>query len=210
MTPLSPLGTAAALLAVAALLALWALLRPWRVALSVQGRADERSWALAGGLSLGPLAVTGATAAGVAPRGVVSLFGRTLLQLPDPRMKPPEPAKLRALWDFANRHVDLVELGFFLVSERRRVQLHELTAKLSGGLEDPAATAFLAGLCATAAGLLAPFGRLDWEPDWSLTDRGEGALTLVLAASPALLLMDLVSFSFRHVRLRAPAAPQPA
>lgn len=206
----SPTATAGALAAVAGLLTLWALVRPWRVALSVQGRADERGWALAAGASSGPIAATAAIAAGVPGRVVVTLLGRKVLALPHPRVRPPDPARLKALWARLNEHLDPIELAFFLLSERRRIYLHDFTAKLTGGLSDPAATAFLAGLCATTAGLLAPYGRLDWAPDWSLADRGEGAVHVTLAASPALLLADLLLFSLRNVHLRAPAAPLPA
>ena len=191
-------ATTAAALALLALLALWALVRPVRLSVAGEGRATGTGWAAACGASLGPLAGTVVAAHGVPPRLAVHAFGRPVLA----RALGGGRTDLRALWARLTGHVDPEALAGLALDELARVRVSRLDLDLEGGLADPAATAWLAGLTHAAAGALAPLGTLSFAPTWEGPPSLEGKLALELRASPLLVAFDLAAFAARNVRLR--------
>lgn len=206
----SPLAIALALAAAGLLTGLLIALRPVRLSISVQGQADEDRWAVAGGFSLWPLSASGAAAPGIAPRLVVHLLGRKLLTLSLASRAEWSQLPLAAWWRRLERFVDPLELAAFLFAETRRISVESLQLEVKGGLPDPAATATVMGVLATAAGILAPLGSITYEPDWSGVPQGTLRGEVALRASPLLCFLDVLRFSFRNVHLRAPARPEAA
>lgn len=192
----------------------------WRIAFALSGRGDPTgSWALAGGVELSIFALTFGAARGTPLIVEGRAFGRTLIRRLVPSGKEPEPEKKPAPKKPEKpssrgfpRFLDPIDLLLFITAERRRIALRDLDASVSLGLHDVALAGQIAGMLSVISALLAPFGRLHHQIDWSGKEHLEGSLSLSIRFSPLLLAGDTIAFIFRSVfrRRRArDAAPAP-
>lgn len=183
--------------AMAALAALILAVRRTRVAVSLAARLGDGAWAVAGGGALGPIAVTGARAAGGPGSVAVRLFGRSL---PAPRATRGGAAGARLATAF--RRIDPFLAVELALDAFGRVRIEALSADVRCGLVDPTTAGRAAQLLAVLSGMAAPIARVRHAIDWSAED---DALDLKIEATasfvPALLLSDLIVFAVRHVRL---------
>ncbi len=196
-------------LAVAAALAVVCVLAPLRVEVSAQGRGEPSgAWALAGGVEVGPLAMTALGAQGVEASVQVFAFGRQLWKRPlgvlFARERDPEKSgpPLAERWRSFERWLDPVETLGFVLSERRRVRVVRLEADLRYSFADIALTGKLLGALYALGALLPPQVVLRQAPSWESLDRGSLALSGRIKVWPGLLFLDTLSWLARHLRFR--------
>lgn len=202
-------------LCLSAAIALWIL--PIAVGFSFQGRlTPDGRWALAGGAEAGPVSCAVVAARGVAPRVVVVVAGRRVvektLSLPRPERDPNRPSRTLAeeleraerIYRRVERFVDPAEVGLFLVQERRRVELGFLDAVVRFGADDVALTGKVTGAILVLDGILG--GRISIRPDPVFSGeevaeiRGKGRVRVW----PARFVLDLFVFLVRHFHVLPP------
>jgi hypothetical protein len=196
-------------------LAVYFVFWPFRLALELQALGDPGGdWLVAGGAELGPFALTGAAARGVAPRVQVHVFGRRLLTRElraDPERRPerrPEPRRARRFLLDRLSDLDPIETARFLVGERRRFRVEDAELSLDFSFRDVALTGKCLGACYALDGLFSPSLRVLATPSWESEDRASGKLRGTVALWPWLALFDLMLFVLRYARRRrAGSAP---
>lgn len=189
---------------------------PLRLRLSLQGQGDPSgAWALAGGVQMGPVSLSGAAAHGVSPRGQLHVFGKRVLQLP----RNEEPAKAKRAQESAeeekksdgvyarlSRRIDPLELALFVVNERKRVKLGHLDLELDYSFEDVALTGKILGAVYALSGMFPGRVRIQQNVSWESVDRARGAMTSELELWPGLAVLDAAGFLLQKLgpkRLRA-------
>lgn len=179
------------------------------VHLSLQGRGDPSgSWALAGGVEVGPLTLAAHGGRGAVAGLQALLFGRRVLSRPLFPDRPPEPetpqVSLREQWRRLERWVDPVELAVFVLDERRRVGVPELEVELEYSFEDVALTGQMMGAIFLLDSLLPAPLALRQSVRWEFEDRAAMHGTGTLLFRPGLVLFDVCVFLIRNIRLRRP------
>ncbi len=221
------LGLIIALAVFVGLLALL-LVVPWRVELSAEARAEpDGSWAAAGGVSCGPLALSGVGARGVTPTVHVYVFGRrkyshalaepadeTAQDAPDESLPADEgaaePQRRRGrLRRFLSRRVDPIDAVAWVFAERHRVRL-ELDLTLSYSFHDVALTGKMLGGLYVLSPLLPRGVRLRQTPSWESVDRGELQASGNVRVFAGLVLCDFIWYMLRSRRLLRRKQPEPA
>ena len=193
-----------------------ALLLPFRVHLSAQGRGDPSgAWAVAGGAQLGPVILSAVAGRGVGPKLELRLFRRVIWQKRPAEAHAAastggapgrgERASRRSLSaDYSRlaRWFDPVELGLFLVRERRRIRVEQLELEVAYSFEDPTLTGKLMGAIYMLSGVLPSEVVLRQAVSWEFVDRGSFSLAGRVVVFPGLLLVDTALFVLRNVRIR--------
>jgi hypothetical protein len=228
------LGCAAGL---ASLAGLGALLFPLRIRFSLEARsAATGTWALAGGASVGPLAVAAVAARGVSPRIAVHVFGRPVLVRPlswaldrvtqlaarrraaraeqeqeqegGERTLSERFDEARAAYGRLAAWVDPVGLAYFLVEEQRRVRLNELLIDPTFNADDAALTGQITAGFYIMSSVLGPKVHITPRPVWWGEGKADCSIKGDVTVYPGLLVFDTVRFLLQHVRPpRAPRAP---
>lgn len=201
---------------VAALVGVGLALMPLTLRFSLQARGEPNGfWALGGGVQLGPLAGSGVAAKGVPAQLALhafgkKLWGRKLAELGAERPEPGEPAeppaktKLRERYSKLERWFDPVDLFFFLVSERRRIELLPTIVDLEYGFRDIATTGKLLGAIYAIAPLLPAPLRVRQSPAWESLDRAALTSSGAIRVWPGLLVVDAAWYLIRNVKVRRP------
>ncbi len=208
------LAVGAAMLVVGALV-VWAL--PVAVAFSFEGRlTPDGRWVVAAGVESGPLSTALVAARGITPQIVVELLGRRVLErrLRMPTRRPRGPSGARSLveelerverlYRRVERFVDPVDVGLFLVEERRRLELGFLDVLVRFGADDVALTGKVTGAVLVLDGFLG--GRISVRPEPVFSGeelaevRGRGRVRVW----PARFLLDFVVFVVRHFHVLPP------
>jgi hypothetical protein len=168
-----------------------------RVNVSLQALADGTGvWALAGGGSIGPVAVSGGRAAGGKGTFAVHVFGRKLALKKKEKTKSPSRVARHLL------ALDPVEATILACDAFARVRIDELKADVRCGSVDPEITGKVAAALAVASGTLAPVARIDTRIDWAAEeDHGEITCSLAASAIPLVMGWDLFKFSLRQIRI---------
>jgi hypothetical protein len=204
-------------LAIVALVVVVLLLIPIRVRMSLRGRGDPSgAWALAGGVQIGPLALSGVAARGVEPTFAAHALGRKLWSKrlgellaaeADDQTSSAEAARRfaaeqRARYEKLERWFDPLDLLVFLVRERRRVRVERLEADVGYSFVDVALTGkTTAALYVLGGALPAPIV-IRPDPRWEAEDRADLALSGAIRVYPGLVLVDTALFVVRRVKLR--------
>jgi hypothetical protein len=226
-----------ALLVVIGLGALAALFVPWRFELSAEARAEpDGFWALAGGLALGPFAVSGAGARGVPPALHWYAFGKRRhsheleeasepeepeereepAEAPASEGRPEEPEALpegarhetgSRVWRFFSRHFDLVDALAWLFSERRRVRL-DMDVEVAYSCRDIALTGRIFAVCCLLVPLLPRGVRFHPAPSWDSVDQGTLRASGSVRLFAGLVLWDLFWYMLRRRFAPRRASPQ--
>lgn len=206
-----------ALLVVLGLGALVALFIPWRFELSAEARAEpDGFWALAGGLALGPIAVSGAGARGVPSALHLYVFGKRrhsheLAEEPGQEAEPgaqvdeeaiaeaaPEaprsPSRLRR---FFSSHFDLVDALAWLFAERRRVRL-DMDVEVAYSCRDIALTGRIYAVFCLLVPLLPRGVRFHPAPSWETVDQGSLRASGSVRLFAGLVLWDLFWYMLRR------------
>jgi hypothetical protein len=224
-----------ALLVIVGLGALAALFIPWRFELSAEGRAEaDGFWALAGGLALGPFAVSGAGARGVPSALHLYAFGKRrhshelreaagpeeapgLEEAAETQESPPEavatePDDSRGetrswWWRFLSRRFDLVDALAWLFAERRRVRL-DMDVELAYSCRDIALTGRIYAVCCLLVPLLPQGVRFRPAPSWETADQGSVRASGSVRLFAGLVLWDLFWYMLRKRFAPRRSAPQ--
>lgn len=192
-----------------------ALLVPLRLELSAEARAEpDGGWAAAGGVALGPIALSSVGARGVPASMHVFVFGKRRFsrELSDagdelgdaaveaesdeaePEREARRPGRLRRwLWE----RVDPFDGLAWLLGERRRLRW-ELDVDVSYSFRDVAMTGkLLAGVYVLTPFL--PHGvRLKQTPVWESVDRGALQASGTVRIFAGLVLWDLIWYMLRQ------------
>lgn len=213
------LGAGVVALAVLAGLCLAAAIVVWIVPLAIgfsfEGRlTPDGRWAVAAGAESGPVSCAVVAARGVAPRLVVVVAGRRVVErtLRLPRRDEQAPARTLAeeldraerIYRRVERFVDPAEVGLFLVEERRRLELGFVDVVVRFGADDVALTGKVTGAILVLDGILG--GRISIRPDPVFSGeevaeiRGKGRVRVW----PARFVLDLVVFLVRHFHVLPP------
>jgi len=212
-----------ALVAVAALIALIA--RPWRVEATLKATTSASAVSLAGGLEVARLSASAAAILGGPGVIAVHLRARELWRRPITRVsveailtwiderlsKPAAPettlgrlARRAKTWLLARTDLtDLPELGLRVLFGLQDVSLK---GSLTCGFSDPALTGKAAAWLFPVAGVLAPFGLLEVDLDWSGRTRIDGSIEVSFRFVPARVALEGLRFAWHHVHLRGPRA----
>jgi hypothetical protein len=205
-----------ALLVVLGLGALVALFVPWRFELSAEARAEpDGFWALAGGLALGPFAVSGAGARGVPSALHLYAFGKRrhsheLTEEPaeaeaeseaqpegavaEAEEDPRPPSRFRS---FFSRHFDLVDALAWLFAERRRVRL-DMDVEVAYSCRDIALTGRIYAVFCLLVPLLPRGVRFHPAPSWDTVDQGTLRASGNVRLFAGLVLWDLFWYMLRR------------
>jgi hypothetical protein len=208
--------------------ALAALFVPWRVELSAEARAEpDGFWALAGGLALGPFAVSGAGARGVPSALHLYAFGkrRHSHELTGQPAEEPEseaeaeraaaeaepdearpPSRFRR---FLSRHFDLVDALAWLFAERRRVRL-DVDLEVAYSCRDIALTGRIYAVCCLLVPLLPRGVRFRPAPSWETIDQGRLRASGSVRLFAGLVLWDLFWYMLRRRFAPRRSAPETA
>ncbi|MBE7480735.1 MAG: DUF2953 domain-containing protein [Polyangiaceae bacterium] len=201
---------------VAALVGVGLVLLPLTLHFSLQARGEPNGfWALGGGVQLGPFAGSGVAAKGVPAQLALHAFGRKLWsrklgELGAERAEPEEPAeppaktKLRERFAKLERWFDPVDLFFFLVHERRRIELLPTIVDLEYGFRDIATTGKLLGAIYAISPLLPAPILVRQSPSWESLDRASLASSGAIRLWPGLLVVDAAWYLIRNVKVRRP------
>jgi hypothetical protein len=210
---------------VAALLGVGLVLLPVKLRFSGQGKGEPSGFfALAGGVQVGPLALSALWAKGVPMQLALHGFGRklwsrTLAELlareADDEEPEPEPPEKRALsrardgYGKLSRRLDPVDLFFFLARERRRIELLPTTVELEYGFRDIATTGKLLGAIYAIGPLLPAPLLIRQTPSWEGVDRAAFAVSGAIRVWPGLLVVDSLWYLIRNVKVRRRGAADP-
>jgi hypothetical protein len=211
-----------ALAGVLVAVALLLLFVPVRLLVSAQGRGDPSgAWALAAGGQLGPFVASGVGARGVTPRVELRLFGRKVwsTELGELFAPTPESAEsserrfdhavevARARYSRLERWFDPMEVGLWLLDERRRLRVDRMVVELRYSFQDVALTGKIMAAVYVLSGLLPPQLELRQEVSWESVDRASAALDGRIKLRPGLILVDSALFVLRRVKLRKRPRP---
>ena len=226
------MGTEALCVALLALLALVALTAPialvawpWRVEATLKATTSASAISLAGGLDVARLSASAAAILGGPGVVAIHLRGRELWRRPIPQVSVEallvwidelvsKPAtKESVLGRLAGRVktwllprsdlADLPELGLRVLLGLREVSLR---GTVTCGFSDPALTGKAAAWLFPIAGVLAPFGLLDVDLDWSGRDRLDGTVEVSFRFVPARVAFECLRFAWHHVHVRGTRA----
>lgn len=141
------------------------------------------------------------------------LFGRRVLSRPLFAERPdeePEPVDWRERYRRLERWIDPIDLAFFVLRERDRVEVPELEVELQYSFEDVGLTGKMMGAVFLLDSLLPAPLVLRQTVGWEFEDRAAMQGTGTLVFRPGLVLFDVCVFLFRNIRLRRPVpAAQP-
>lgn len=195
---------------------LWSLVfSPVHLTLRLEaGKGMKPEWALGLGWSIFDLSVE----QGKTPPGHLTffLFKRKIfsITLSAPKEKQEEPeageksgggmSKTLSALERIDRHLGFAEILGFLINERRRMAIDDLSGRIRYGFDDYARTGLVNGYIWAIQGAVGPAFRLQHEPDWSGKNVFAGGLRLRMRLYPALMLIDIVLFAVTRVRLAAP------
>jgi hypothetical protein len=188
---------------------LLSLLLPLRVELSLRARGDPSgAWAVAGGVEITVVALSGVAARGVPASVAAHLLGKQIWsrRLSELGAKPDTDErgfvdKQKARYAELERWFDPVDLALFALGERRRFRIEKLDIDVDFSFADVATTGkMLAGLYALSGALPPPIA-IRPRPSWDSVDRAEVALSGRIRLMPGLLLVDLGLFVVRNVKL---------
>jgi hypothetical protein len=183
---------------------------------SLQLRAEPSgSWALALGIGIGPIAVSGILAHGVKPFLTCHVFGKQLLRLPlsrwlDRPAKKPDPQALepsakahqlsRLEGSMARffKHLDPLEMLFSWWEKKRVFEVRSLELDVEYSFRDVALTGkILAGLC-ILQGVLPEHYVLNQRPIWTLEDRVALAADGRFRIWPVRLVVEVLGFVLKQ------------
>lgn len=181
------------------------LVYPYRLAVNGELRGEpDGSWAGAGGLELGAIAVTGAAARGVPPFFQIHVLGLRVHSGPLtsklPEVRRPEPAKPRAPSTFWARFFDPYDLTITLLRSVERLKPVTLDVGLRYSFRNVVLTGRVSGALHALSALLPSGVRLSQEPGWDALDRFAISLSGAARVSPALFLYDGVCYIIRMLR----------
>lgn len=218
-----------ALLVVIGLGALAVLFVPWRFELSAEARAEpDGFWALAGGLALGPFALSGAGARGVPSALHLYAFGKRrhshelreepVVEQEEASEAPPEadaPEEAESsrdetrsrVWRFLSRHFDLVDALAWLFAERRRVRL-DMDVEVAYSCRDIALTGRIYAVFCLVVPLLPRGVRFRPTPSWDTVDQGRVHASGSVRLFAGLVLWDLFWYMLRKRFAPRRSAPQ--
>jgi hypothetical protein len=215
------MGLFSALALIAALLSLLVFM-PWRVELSAEARAEpDGHWAAAGGVALGPFALSGVGARGVPVSIHVYAFGRrkytrALAAEDEPQElsegdgseaeAPATPPRAGRVRRFFSRRFDPIDAVAWLLSEHRRLRF-EVDHDLDYSFRDVALTGKLLGGIYVLLPLLPQGIRLRQRPSWESVDRGALQATGSLKIFAGLVLCDLIWYMLKVRLLPRRSAP---
>ncbi len=188
-----------------------------RIDLSAEARGDPSgSWAIAGGVSVGPLAASGVAAAGISPRGQLHLFGKAVSLRRKKKEQPDPPLSAEDLERWRRRavrgytavsdRVPLDELIGFLLEERRRIDVRQLDVALSYSFRDIILTGKLMAVLSVLQGVLPPPISLSQEPSWDWVDRLRANVQGSIVLWPGWMLVDVTWFVLTRVKLWGPSS----
>jgi hypothetical protein len=173
---------------------------PYRLALNGELRGEpDGSWAGAGGLELGPVALTAAGARGVSPFIQIHAFGLRVLSRRMNEPSPLEPKKPRSS-ALAGRGMDPYELGVTLLRSLERLKPMTLSVGLRYSFRNVVLTGRVSGALHALSALLPSGVRLSQEPGWDAVDRFGVSLSGAARVSPVLFLYDGVCYIIRMQR----------
>jgi hypothetical protein len=193
-----------------------ALFSAWRIVLDARAVGQESGlWALAFGLEVGPLQLTGVFRSGTPKRLDAHLFGRRLSpgKLRLMRRKPaveklaaPEaPRKPRTPrfppW------LDPIDAALFVLDERRHLRIEELDLDLDYGFQDVTLTGKLAGALYVLSGVLPARVRINQNPRWQGAEAWQVHVDGKLDLWPGLVLAEVLWYIIRARFRRRPAGP---
>jgi hypothetical protein len=185
---------------------------------SVDARAlgqPSGAWAVAFGLELSALQLSGVFGPAAARRLEARVFGRKLSldrwlrkepAAAKPEPKPKEPKRPRRLpaW------LDPIDALVFVLNERHNVQIELLDVDLEYGFRDVALTGKIAGMLYALAGALPAPVRINQRPSWEGGESWQCHVSGRVALWPGLVLVEVLWYMLR-ARLRyRPAAPESA
>lgn len=117
--------------------------------------------------------------------------------------------KLPRWRDKVERWIDLGDVLRFFVDLRHQIRMERLNGRLSYATPDVAVTGMLSGSLFTMAGLLAPFGVFQVEPQWVDVAKAAGNLDVVFRFYPTRIVLYVIVFAFRNIKLRQRTTPGP-
>lgn len=203
-------------LSIVSAVAAFVALRRVRVSMSMQASASHQGWALAGGGSMGPVAMSAAQMHGVRGAWSVHVFGRRIVGSNGVKKKSAKPKKdsalVRRAWRAAMEIDPIVamEIGLDLFA---RVRLESLELRVRGGDPDPLLMGRVAAVLAVASGLLAPVARIDAALDWTAEESSlELGVSCDASFIPIVVAWDGMRFVFAQlvIRLKKAIARRPA
>lgn len=204
-------------LSIVVAVAAFVLLRRVRVSMSTQASASENGWALAGGGSMGPVAVSAAQMHGVRGAWSVHVFGRRIVGSNGaPKKKRAEKKKDSALVRRATRvamEIDPIVAMELALDVFARVRLESLELRVRGGDPDPLLMGRVAAVVAVASGLLAPIARIDAALDWTAEESSlDVGVSFEASFIPVVVAWDVTRSVFAQlvVRLKKAVARRPA
>ena len=193
------------------------VLLPLSIEFNVTGRGEPSGlWALAAGVQVGPLQLSGVAARGVLPRAQADLFGRRVWsrELSDDADEPEEeedPALTRVRrsaqsasqrYQQLSRWFDTGDLAGFAFEEKRRLQVIRCDIDVSYSFVDIMTTGrLLAALYALSGVMPAPIV-IRPLPSWDAVDRMSLVAEGKIKVWPGLMLVDATWFVIRHMKLR--------
>jgi hypothetical protein len=177
---------------------------PYRVALNGELRGEpDGSWAGAGGVEFGPVALTMAGARGVPAFIQIHAFGLRLLSRRMSESSAREPKKPRSS-TFLGLGMDPYELGVTLLRSLERLRPVLLDLGLRYSFRNVVLTGQVSGALHALSALLPAGVRLSQQPGWEAVDRFAVSLLGSARASPLLFLYDGVCYMIRmHRKERA-------
>jgi hypothetical protein len=200
-------------------LCLAVLLTPLRVRFNLQGRGEPSgTWALAGGASLGPIALSGGGARGVPLTAQLHAFGRRLWtkrasELLGTGEKEDEPeARIDATAREAAQRVaryyrklerwfDPVDVALFVLGERRRLRARQVDVELGFSFEDVFLTGRVLAAVYVLRSALPPPVVIRERHSWESVDRLDGSVQGEIEVWPVLAALDLFFYLVRNVRI---------
>jgi hypothetical protein len=173
------------------------LLYPYRLAANGELRGEpDGSWAGAGGLELGPVAVTGAAARGVPPFFQIHVFGLRVRSGPITSSAGEAPKVRRA----PSRYIDPYDLTVTVLRSVERLKPVTLDVGLRYSFRNVVLTGRVSGALHALSALLPSGVRLSQEPGWDAVDRFAISFIGAARVSPALFLYDGVCYILRMWR----------
>ncbi|MEI7893186.1 MAG: hypothetical protein WCI05_08845 [Myxococcales bacterium] len=169
---------------------------------SVQGRVDDDSWALAGGSSLGPFALVAAWKDHSNLAWDITVFGRSIKGKGKKRKEPSKPSPSRDRLRKWARSLDPIEVASLAVEALARVRIDRAHVRLRVACLDPTTTGTVAAVVSVLEAALSPVLELDSTLDWAADeDRIELDADLKFSVVPIVLLVDLARYAKRQSRV---------
>lgn len=198
-------------------------LMPLRLALTVKGHGEfGKFWAFAAGGQLWFVTVSYANALGVDSVLQVHVFNRRVVHISPVARRQRDrdrdeektsfaelKQKLRLWRSKIERRFELRDLLYFVLDLRRFVHMERFQGRLSYATPDVALTGMLSGSLFTFAGLLAPFGTLQVEPQWVDVAKAAGNFDVAFRFSPTRMVLFAIVFVIKNIKLRQRTKPGP-